>query len=208
MYAAAVARAPTLAAWLRVREVNAVIDATHPFAATLSLNAARAAAAQVPCSPCGTPAGSRRGWRVAQGRFAGAGRRPAARARQAGVPHHGAHGARGLCGPRGPWFLVRSVEAPKSPAPPRMEVLLDRGAFALDAEREVLRRPGIGVVVAARCGATWRFRPGFVMRLGLAEEGKGNGSIRSCGGLRWSALALYRTAAHPGRQLDRRRSRR
>ncbi|CAM5741342.1 hypothetical protein SHIRM173S_06604 [Streptomyces hirsutus] len=50
------------------------------------------------------------------------------------------------------WFLVRSVDAPEAPHPPCMEVLLDRGPFTLDGERELLRRHRIDVVVTKDSG--------------------------------------------------------
>ncbi len=50
------------------------------------------------------------------------------------------------------WFLVRSVDPPEPPCPPRMEVLLDRGPFTLDGEREVLRAYGIDVLVTKDSG--------------------------------------------------------
>ena len=50
------------------------------------------------------------------------------------------------------WFLVRSVDAPEAPHPARMEVLLDRGPFTLDGERELLRRHRVDVVVTKDSG--------------------------------------------------------
>ncbi|CAM5486515.1 hypothetical protein SBADM41S_01054 [Streptomyces badius] len=50
------------------------------------------------------------------------------------------------------WFLVRSVDAPEPPCPARMEVLLDRGPFDLDGERELLRRHRIDVLVTKDSG--------------------------------------------------------
>lgn len=50
------------------------------------------------------------------------------------------------------WFLVRSVDAPEPPCPARMEVLLDRGPFDLDGERDLLRRHRIDVLVTKDSG--------------------------------------------------------
>ncbi len=52
------------------------------------------------------------------------------------------------------WFLVRSVDPPEPPGPPRMQVLLDRGPFTLEGERELLRRHRIDVLVTKDSGGT------------------------------------------------------
>ena len=49
------------------------------------------------------------------------------------------------------WFLVRAIEAP-AVLPPRSELLLARGPFALDDERALLDRHAITVVVAKDSG--------------------------------------------------------
>ena len=49
------------------------------------------------------------------------------------------------------WFLVRAIEAP-AVLPPRAELLLARGPFALDDERALLDRHAITVVVAKDSG--------------------------------------------------------
>ncbi|RBL78978.1 cobalt-precorrin-6A reductase, partial [Streptomyces cavourensis] len=49
-------------------------------------------------------------------------------------------------------FLVRSVDAPEPPCPARMEVLLDRGPFELEGERELIRRHRIDVLVTKDSG--------------------------------------------------------
>ncbi|MEU1517101.1 precorrin-6A/cobalt-precorrin-6A reductase, partial [Streptomyces sp. NPDC005811] len=57
-----------------------------------------------------------------------------------------------FAGPGGLWFLVRCVEPPEGPRPARAEILLDRGPFTLDGERELLRRHRIDVVVTKDSG--------------------------------------------------------
>ncbi|MET7412353.1 cobalt-precorrin-6A reductase [Streptomyces rubiginosohelvolus] len=145
-----------LAAWMREHDVDALIDATHPFAAAMSRNAAEAAAlAHVPLLALRRP-----GWVAQDGdRWHSTGSLPEA----AGLlPALGERvflttGRMGLAAFAGAgldalWFLVRSVDAPEPPCPARMEVLLDRGPFDLDGERELLRRHRIDVLVTKDSG--------------------------------------------------------
>jgi precorrin-6A/cobalt-precorrin-6A reductase len=143
-----------LAAWLREHGVDAVVDATHPFAGTISFNAARAAAAtHVPLLALRRP-----GWVPAEGdRWHEVGSlEEAARA----LPVLGGRvflttGRMGLAAfadLERLWFLVRSVDAPEPPHPSHMEVLLDRGPFTLEGERELLLRHRIDVVVTKDSG--------------------------------------------------------
>ncbi|MGW1951144.1 cobalt-precorrin-6A reductase [Streptomyces sp. NPDC001920] len=143
-----------LAAWLREHEVDALIDATHPFARTISFNAARAAAtAHVPLLALRRP-----GWVPVEGdqwHEAGsleeaAGLLPALGRRV--FLTTGRMGLAAFAALDDLWFLVRSVDAPEPPHPPRMEVLLDRGPFTLDGERELLRRHRVDVVVTKDSG--------------------------------------------------------
>ncbi|MFC9954167.1 cobalt-precorrin-6A reductase [Streptomyces prasinus] len=143
-----------LAAWLRGNEVDLLIDATHPFAGTISFHAARAATTtHVPLLALRRP-----GWLPVEGDLwheAGslaeaAGLLPALGRRV--FLTTGRMGLAAFAHLHEPWFLVRSVDAPGAPHPPRMEVLLDRGPFTLDGERELLRRHRIDVVVTKDSG--------------------------------------------------------
>ncbi|MET9970457.1 cobalt-precorrin-6A reductase [Streptomyces sp. NPDC006356] len=143
-----------LAAWLREHEVDALIDATHPFAGTISFNAALAAAtADVPLLALRRPgwvpeAGD--DWREADSLEEAARLLPGIGRRV--FLTTGRMGLAAFADLTDLWFLVRSVDAPEPPHPPRMEVLLDRGPFALDGERELLRRHRIDVVVTKDSG--------------------------------------------------------
>ncbi|WP_225801533.1 cobalt-precorrin-6A reductase [Streptomyces sp. NK15101] len=142
-----------LVEWTAGHAVDAVIDATHPFAERISFNAARAAAtAHVPLLALRRP-----GWvpvdgddwhpvaslEEAAGALDGLGDRVFLTTGRMGLAAFAA------C-PQ--WFLVRSVDAPDAPMPARTEVLLDRGPFTLDGEREILARRRIDVVVTKDSG--------------------------------------------------------
>ncbi|MFD3331467.1 cobalt-precorrin-6A reductase [Streptomyces sp. NPDC058700] len=142
-----------LAEWLREHAVDAVIDATHPFAERISFNAAGAAAtAHVPLLALRRP-----GWVPVEGDdwHEVPSLDDAARALDGlGDRVFLTTGRMGLAAfaNRPEWFLVRSVDAPEAPVPVRAEILLDRGPFALDGERELLRRHRIDVLVTKDSG--------------------------------------------------------
>lgn len=50
------------------------------------------------------------------------------------------------------WFLVRSVEPPEPPTPQRMHVLLDRGPFTVDNEKRLITDHRIGILVTKDSG--------------------------------------------------------
>ncbi|MFF5502859.1 cobalt-precorrin-6A reductase [Streptomyces roseolus] len=141
-----------LAAWVREQAVDAVIDATHPFAERISFNAARAAAtAHVPLLALRRP-----GWVPEDGddwRDV-ASLEEAARALDGFRRVFLTTGRMGLAAfaDRPEWFLVRSVDAPAAPMPARTEVLLDRGPFTLDGERELIARHRVDVLVTKDSG--------------------------------------------------------
>ncbi|MGW7431092.1 cobalt-precorrin-6A reductase [Streptomyces sp. NPDC054861] len=142
-----------LADWLRAHAVDAVIDATHPFARTMSFNAARAAAtAHVPLLALRRP-----GWVPVAGDVW----HPVASLEEAAAALDAlgervflTTGRMGLAAfadcPQ--WFLVRSVDAPDTPMPAHAELLLDRGPFTLEGERELLRRHRVDVLVTKDSG--------------------------------------------------------
>ncbi|ROQ32986.1 precorrin-6A/cobalt-precorrin-6A reductase [Streptomyces sp. PanSC19] len=142
-----------LVEWMAGHAVDAVIDATHPFAERISFNAARAAAtAHVPLLALRRP-----GWAPGEGddwRSVGSLEEAATVLDGLGDRVFLTTGRMGLAAfaacPQ--WFLVRSVDAPDAPVPSRTEVLLDRGPFTLDGERELLARHRIDVVVTKDSG--------------------------------------------------------
>ncbi|MFJ4971933.1 cobalt-precorrin-6A reductase [Streptomyces sp. NPDC088755] len=143
-----------LAEWVRAHRVDALVDATHPFAAAMSRNAAEAAAqAHVPLLALRRP-----GW-VAQDGDRWHSVASLAEAAEL-LPTLGERvflttGRMGLAAFTeldALWFLVRSVDPPEPPCPARTEVLLDRGPFSLEGERELIRRHRLDVLVTKDSG--------------------------------------------------------
>jgi precorrin-6A/cobalt-precorrin-6A reductase len=132
-------------------DVDLLVDATHPFAARMTAHAAAAAART------GTPLVvlRRPGWTAGPGDHWR--RVPTTGAAAAAVV--GSRRVFLAIGRQGvgeflevdAWFLVRAIEAPDA-LPPRAELVLARGPFALDDERALLRRHRIDVVVAKDSG--------------------------------------------------------
>ncbi|NLU67761.1 cobalt-precorrin-6A reductase [Streptomyces sp. HNM0574] len=144
-----------MARWLREQRVAALIDATHPFAGTISFSAAEAAAAvHVPLLALRRP-----GWVPSDGdRWTHADSLDDAARLLPGLGERvflttGRMGLASFAHLDALWFLVRSVDPPEPPHPPRMETVLDRGPFTLDGERELIRRHRVDVVVTKDSGA-------------------------------------------------------
>jgi len=145
-----------LAGFLRERRIDAVVDATHPFAATMTGHAVAASVrAGVPLLVLRRP-----GWTPQPGdvwhRVADLGGAatllPALGGRvflTTGRQSIAAFAAVDTC-----WFLARSVEAPAPPLPKRLDVLLDRGPFSLDGERALLAAHRIDVLVTKDSGGS------------------------------------------------------
>lgn len=143
-----------MARWLREQQVDALIDATHPFAGTISFHAARAAAdAHVPLLALRRPGwvpGEGDDWHPADSLEEAARLLPALGERV--FLTTGRMGLAAFAHLDGLHFLVRSVDAPEPPRPAHTEVLLARGPFTLEGERDVLRRHRIDVVVTKDSG--------------------------------------------------------
>ncbi|MEW2175402.1 cobalt-precorrin-6A reductase [Streptomyces sp. NPDC005406] len=143
-----------LTAWLRTHQVDALIDATHPFAGTISFHAAAAAAAaHVPLLMLRRPGwmpGDGDDW-LSVGSLSEAAEALPALGRRVFLTT-GRMGLAAFADLDDLWFLMRSVDAPEPPHPARMEVLLDRGPFTLDGERELIRRHRVDVLVTKDSG--------------------------------------------------------
>jgi len=143
-----------LADWLREQRVDALVDATHPFAESITANAARAAA------QTGVPelVLRRPGWHPdPEDRW-----HPATSLAEAAeqLPRLGRRvflttGRLGLAAfahLTDLHFVVRSVELPQPPMPPHTEVLLARGPFTVADETARLNDHRIDVLVTKDSG--------------------------------------------------------
>ncbi|RKT11819.1 precorrin-6A/cobalt-precorrin-6A reductase [Streptomyces sp. 1114.5] len=143
-----------LAHWLREQRVDAVIDATHPFAAGISQNAALAAAATgVPLlalrRPGFTPVDGDR-WLPVPSLAAAADLLPCRGERV--FLTIGRQGIASFAHVVGAHFLARSVDPPEPPLPPSFELLLDRGPFTIHGEEALLRAHDIDILVTKDSG--------------------------------------------------------
>jgi precorrin-6A/cobalt-precorrin-6A reductase len=143
-----------LTAWLQEHPVAAVVDATHPFAAGMTANAAQACALTgVPLLRLQWPGWSPRpgdDWRWVDS--------PADAAEAvAGFGHvFVTTGRQGLAAFAGltAHCVVRSVDPPDPPLPPRTTVVLARGPFTVEEERALMTEHGIEVVVSKDSGGS------------------------------------------------------
>ncbi len=143
-----------LAAWLRARAIDAVIDATHPFADTISANAAAA------CHQEGVPrlALVRPPWTAAPGdrwegvvnveiaaaQVASLGTRPFLTVgRQSLAPFAACRACR---------FVVRVFEPPTAPLLPGAEIVVSRGPFTMESERALFIDKAIDLLITKNAG--------------------------------------------------------
>lgn len=145
-----------LAAYLRAEAITAVVDATHPFAATITTHAAAATArAGVPLLVLRRPGWTEQpgdDWRRVPTLVEAADLLPDLGERvflTTGRQSIGAFAQVDAC-----WFLSRSVEPPVPPMPKRLDILLDRGPFTLETERTLLAEHRIDVLVTKDSGGT------------------------------------------------------
>jgi len=141
-----------LTAWLRDNKVDCVVDATHPFAATMTGHAVEATRA------VGLPllVLRRAGWREQPGdRWVWVGSVDEA---AAVLPSVGARafltiGRQELdaFAEVGVWMLARCVDAPE-PRPSWCELILSRGPYSLQPELDLLRDHRIDVLVTKDSG--------------------------------------------------------
>ncbi|WP_433603462.1 cobalt-precorrin-6A reductase [Nocardia sp. CA-135953] len=140
--------------WLADNEIAAVIDATHPFAGTISSNAAAAA------TDLGLPLVHvrRPGWSEQPGdRWI---RVPDLDAAAQAISQLGERvfltigrqGVAAFAGLTDQWFLIRAIDPPTGALPPHHELLLARGPFAPADEQRLLTQHRIDVLVTKDSG--------------------------------------------------------
>jgi precorrin-6A/cobalt-precorrin-6A reductase len=145
-----------LATWLRDNQVAAVVDATHPFAQAISANAVTA------CAESATPliALARAPWAPGPGdlwhEF------PSLQEAAQALPALGCRaflttGRQGLSAFATldqMWFLIRCVDPPDCQLPRAHQVILARGPYDAQAERELMRHHAIDVLVTKNSGGS------------------------------------------------------
>ncbi|MET7453002.1 cobalt-precorrin-6A reductase [Streptomyces sp. NPDC005574] len=143
-----------LAHWLREHRVDALVDATHPFAETITANAARAAAATgvtaLVLRRPGWQAGPGDRWHPVASLAAAADLLPRLGSRV--FLTTGRLGLAAFARLTDLHFVVRSVEAPEPPLPPQTRVLLARGPFTVAGESALLREHRVDVLVTKDSG--------------------------------------------------------
>lgn len=138
--------------WLRDERVDAVVDATHPFAARITANAARACREErVPHVVLSRPAWPPGDAIVVSSDVEAA--HVVARNRYARVfLTTGRSGSAAFAGVDS-WFLIRAVTSPDDvELPPRHHLLLSRGPYRYADERKLLEEHRIDALVTKNSG--------------------------------------------------------
>lgn len=142
-----------LADWLRENGIDAVVDATHPFAERIGASAFEATkSARVRLLRLQRP-----GWSDSPGDdWHWVGSLDEAAANLPGDRVFLTSGRQGLAAFAGndQWFLARCVDSPEPPLPRRIEILLDRGPYTVDGETRLLQEHRIDVLVTKDSGGS------------------------------------------------------
>ena len=140
--------------WLGTNGVTAVVDATHPFAREISASAAiacrNATVALTRLERPGWTEGPADQWHRV-GDMAGA----AASIRGRGsrvLLSTGRLEVAAFARVAEAWFLIRAITPPDPPLPPRHELLLDRGPYAVEQELALIDHHRIDLIVTKDSG--------------------------------------------------------
>lgn len=144
-----------LSAYLREAGIDAVVDATHPFAATITRNAADAVRRErVPAILLRRPewvAGPDDRWTIVPD-IAAAARATASAPAGCVFVTTGRRDLAAFAADAQHVHLVRAVEKPEPPMPPRTTVLLDRGPFTVESETYLMRANRVVVLATKNSG--------------------------------------------------------
>lgn len=138
--------------WLRDERIGAVVDATHPFAATMTAHAAQA------CKELGVPhlVLARPPWDPGAAIVVKSDAEAAetvARQRYSRVFLTTGRSGAAAFSDSDAWFLIRAVTAPDHASLPRHhQLLLSRGPYRYDDELELLRQHRIDALVTKNSG--------------------------------------------------------
>jgi precorrin-6A/cobalt-precorrin-6A reductase len=143
-----------LATYLHDRAIDFLIDATHPFAARISFNATVAAECQVPHLMLVRPA-----WHKVDGdrwieveSYEAAARALSEQSKRVFLTI-GRQELPVFAGLTSIWFLMRAIDPPRLNTPvPNGQLLLAKGPFTLEDERELLREYQIDTIVSKNSG--------------------------------------------------------
>jgi precorrin-6A/cobalt-precorrin-6A reductase len=143
-----------LAAWLTDQHITAVIDATHPFAETISASAATAShCTGVPLLRVVRPPwqpGHGDIWHDVRSLPEAASMLPSLGSRV--FLTTGRQGLGAFAQLARMWFLIRCVDPPAGPMPPNRQVILARGPYDASAERALMSAQLIDVLVTKNSG--------------------------------------------------------
>ncbi len=140
--------------WLADNEIAAVIDATHPFAGTISANAAGAATdLGLPLLQVRRPGWSERpGDRWIRVPDLGAAAQAVSELGERVFLTIGRQGIAAFADLADQWFLIRAIDPPAGALPPQHELLLARGPFTPANEQRLLTRHRIDLLVTKDSG--------------------------------------------------------
>ncbi|MFE9576841.1 cobalt-precorrin-6A reductase [Nocardia sp. NPDC006044] len=140
--------------WLADNGIESVVDATHPFAGSISANAAAAAAdLRLPLVHLRRPGWSARpGDRWIRVPDLGAAAKAVGELGDRVFLTIGRQGVGAFAGSTRQWFLIRAIDPPAGELPPRHELLLARGPFRIEDEVRLLADRRIDVVVTKDSG--------------------------------------------------------